>query len=646
MSTSRKMPGNEVLSVSTVYRRYSRQYNSTVRFGDLPSGPLPDCWVRDLLERLAVQSVARPFGHTEIKLFKRGLDHAFAIESALPTLFAAAESITRHDICRLFELIDQAEPRPFYASEKHRERASAAFRQRVLDYGAEGKFDGTVSRETVAFRARSTPSRPRPIVSDLIGLVGDPLARAPVDAISHSTIKELERRARDRIDFDLKKIIDACIDDMIFWRKIRSDLNGILNDSAPETDIVSRAFEASATRGKSISNWTREVLLGLPSGDLIGGYLKRVKMNRLAHLDVAGTYSFTGAIPALRSALGVCERFKENQAYKILFLPERMHPEELISAFVLLQIYTAWNMHSLVGLTSDRIFRNDEGYEIQGFKSKTDDDAPPVFIDKSQRFGIDALDLLLWNLRNLKNLGRVAEDQTGMWFCYSSEESKRYDKQYVGFQKAIRDFCDRHGFPHFSFDQIRAQVLLAGALLVKNPEESRRIAGHKTISVTGGYLDQEFARRLNTANNLEFQRRFDNTVKFRISKDRGYEWLEHDSTLVDPDLLMPVGDGTLCANPNEPPHAEYFYGDMCDGRRCHIGEGCINRRIELDELRLEELVRKRRYYTESWQRLARENPDAFNAFHGPSMLFNMALYAFVKEGPYGHVLAYIERTMK
>lgn len=436
MPTSSTVPTGKSLSISTVYRRYSRQYNSAVNFDDLQREPLCGSWVLNLIARLAARSHVRAYGHVEMMLFKRGLNHALSIELARPILLANAACVTRHDISRLFELVQRAEPSSFHGSKKHRERASAAFRQRVLEYGKENEFDGPVSRETVVFRAHSSRSRPRPIVSDLIGLVGGPLGRVPIDAISHSTVRDLERKARDRIFLDLERIIDACIADLTFWAGIRADLNSLSECVISEFEVVNRAFDLAVLNGKHVSGWVRKALCGLRPVELIGGYVKRAKSYGLAHIDAAGTYTFIGAVPALRSIYGAPGKFKTNQGYKAIFLPERMHPEELMAAFVLLMIYTGWNMHSLVAMTSDRIHRSREAYEIQGFKSKTDDDTPSIFIDKTHRFGIEVLDLLLWNLAGLMKLGRVGHLRRGYGFV-------TLVPNFLNIKNNISDFSER-----------------------------------------------------------------------------------------------------------------------------------------------------------------------------------------------------------
>ncbi|CAB3708111.1 hypothetical protein LMG22037_03893 [Paraburkholderia phenoliruptrix] len=633
------------IPVMTSYRRYSREYRTVVNFTIRKASMGTDGWLEEMLRSISARSLIQPYGTSAMNLLHKAIELGQS-DSRVQKIFAApSKEIRRSDLFEMFEAVEWCAKRTELADTVQK-RAIGELRARVISFGeTAGLFLEQVTPSTMRVRRQKPQrSKPRPIISDLVQEDGNYNERAPISALTHETIKDLEEKALRRIDADSERIIEACISDLTFWDEIRTDLNRLARAKLdlPERTVI--AFDR-LTSHVHVSNWVFREVAQVSSEDCISAYLQQIEIKKLATPQKAGTFIFSAAKDPLRKLYPALEKHIERSARNVLFLLNRIHTDELAAAFLLLMFYTGWNMNGVVNLTSDRISKTDDGYEIQGFKSKTDDDTPFVYIDKTHRYGIKALELVLWNLAQLKQLGRVEENETRIWFGYSNSESEPYTHQYVGFQGILPRFCESHGIAPFSFDQIRTQVLMGHFLSTRDPERARQVAGHKTIATTGVYLDQEFAKRLNSANNLEFQRRFEATVKFKLEKDGRYRGPAPDTKFVDSNLMIPVGDGTTCANPAEPPDPSYLAGEFCDGKRCHVDGECRNQRIVLNEARLNELALKRRYYRDSWQRLLQANPDAFHAFHVPSMFFTFALYVYVKEGPYGHVLNHIEREI-
>jgi len=568
---------------------------------------------------------------------------ALTVKGARELMASESIHLGRAEISRLFELVESA-AQYWEIPDSVRSKALYAFRQRVLDFGVKGVFSDLVSRETMRLKAIPKKSYPRPIISDLLQAEGSIDERVPISALAHHSIKDLEHRALSRINLDLQKIIDACVRDLCSWEQIRQDLSKCTIASPAVSNRAREAF-ARSTSECATSAWVVREIAAVSAKARIELYMQHIRKKKLASLERSGKFRLFWIENAFQEIYPSFQKRFSQRCSSVMFLPDRLHTDEVFAIFMLLKVYTGWNMESLLQLTADKIIKNENGYEIQGFKSKTDDDTPSIFIDKTFRFGEKSLQLILWNLQQLKKLGRVCKNESHLWFTYSNSEYKIYTRQYVGFQKALYRFCDWHNLPRFTYEQVRTQVLMQTALSTRSLDSVRRVAGHRSLTTTGVYLDQEFARRLASANNLEFQRRLEATVKFRLTAKNHYSGPKADSRFVDITLMVPVGDGTLCTDPKKPPDLNFLDGQVCDGRRCHVDGQCANQRIVIDENRLEELVRKRRYYHTCWSRLHLENAQAFYAIHAPNMLFTLALYNYIKNGQYGHLLKYIERSI-
>jgi hypothetical protein len=288
-------------------------------------------------------------------------------------------------------------------------------------------------------------------------------------------------------------------------------------------------------------------------------------------------------------------------------------------AFIILLIHTGWNAASLRALICSRVTKAEGGYFIQGFKGKTGRDTPEVFIDRSHRGAVEAIELLVWNHERLKSRGCIREDDLSLWHMWPFGGVMR---PMGNLDDAIRRLNVRYGVQRFSLDQIRTHMLVRLAVKRGTAEASRVAAGHKSLSITTGYLDQFVVRLMSKSINLEFQRRFEKVVLN----------LAEDHSASQSNILKGVGDGTSCIDPKVPPNKDWLIDGECGARNCHTGNGCPNNRILLTEKRLEEIVRFHLYHKQRWRLLFARNPDEFMKAVGPAILLNSALLSFLQTG--------------
>ena len=196
----------------------------------------------------------------------------------------------------------------------------------------------------------------------------------------------------------------------------------------------------------------------------------------------------------------------------------------------------------------------------------------------------------------------------------------------IGWGSELAKFRADFDLPNFSLEQMRVQTLALEAVQ-RGTGSAQVSAGHRSIGTTGAYIDQLLLQRLNSSVNLEFQLRIEAEIIDGDNESR--QW---------PSLLFPVGDGSSCTDPTNPPFDEYLKKGACDGARCHSGNGCSSNKVKIDIHRVEEAVRTSFYYDSNWNRLHDQNVDAFVDRHLPNMIFNFALLEVLKRGPYGHLV--------
>lgn len=639
------------VSISTQHTVRSRQYfpNKVFNVSLLPR----NSWAYSFLKRLSHRSITEPASSEEIGGFRAVFAIVVKIKECRDLMGLPSEDLGRDEIRVLFQRVESIIAQQIW-SLSTKKRYFAYFRKKVLQATRELDSPEAITTKSLRYSSkRASKPVPRRLISDFVNEEGSGIPPAPLGAIPHETLQELYKNAQRRVDLDLQAIVDACVKELEFWHQARKKIIELSKMTFSEEEAkIAFGFLAKES---SKSKCHRERLKNKVSPIArVGLYAKFAQESGLGRKTAAPGVSFPYLKKALFDVLGTEERYlKGTKMWQILVTPDRMLSVELIAAFVLLLCHTGWNSHSLINMTLDRIKENgrtvdvlDGQVEIQGYKSRTDDDTPSVFLDRSNRYAIEALNLLLWNIRQLRSFGIVAADEKRIWFTYTSVECEFLTGQYIGFQNALDGLINKHRLPKFSLDQIRSQVLVATQLRFRNLDQTRRVAGHVNIATTGRYLEQEIFERLNSSLNLEFQRRLEATVHFRMSEIDDCVVSKFETERVDRELLVPIGDGASCIAPSRPPDVDYLEGAFCSGAMCHQEEGCENRRLIIDADRIEEVVRKRRYYAENWKRLLGDNAESFEKYHLDRMLFTFGMYDFIQNSIYGNILLKIQKNIE
>jgi hypothetical protein len=616
-----------IIRVYTNINGRKREVELPLTFSDL--GAKPDSWLAEAFLSLAHQSYQQqPIIRSQLDNITRALRYARGSIEIVDILDLPRHKLKTENIYQLYLCFERTLDAIQFPNKSTPPTLSGAFRSFVKLHLPKCKA-APIAIEGIKYRSMLPLVRsPRPTLNfkKTTGKSESTLLGA-IEFESHS---ELIQNSLKILREDLNLIINACKADMDYFSNIREKIHSSINMRTPEA--LNTFIESLILKGSI--NLQEEALLESTSKELIlSAYLKairRVKLER-ATSPPWKTYKSRELLNSVQAAIlpGQTSRHVFNSIYRLSNI-------ELEVLMLLLLCRTGWNRDSLLSLTTEGITRRDDGsYHIQGFKNKTSDYTPPVIINKSEKYEISAIRLLLWNRARLVRLGFIKRNNTGLWNGWTKPRGELLAFP-SNLYNAPSEFCARHSIPKFIAEQIRTQVLNINNYERRNIEDTRRIAGHSSISATAHYLDQVINYDINSSINLDFQKKLEAKIKFNLKKR-----LSAHSALST--TLIPIGDGSMCKDPAAPPDRELNTERLCPALSCHKGDGCVNRVILIDFDRAEEIIRTKRYYRDNWKRLYSENQANFEINIASKMLFNCVIYDYIKSSAHAHTFNKIER---
>lgn len=615
--------------INTQKTSHGRAYSKTVELDLSDLGLKEYSWAAVVLRGLATRSKHKPLHTSDFDLFFRVLKQLRNHLIFQETLVKQPKSIRNDDMRKLFADLENCIEQEFTWKDSTKSRVSMVFRKWVIEEIPVDEFGEDLSRHHILFKTKLTGrAASRPTLSDMGKSFSEEDEEPPVDALPHENIAELKQKISDRYDLDANRLIEACVKETQYWSKLRKTINDLAK--LPYSDLELQSAQTYLEKGVGQKQHEEKIKLVAPNR-LIGAIAKISSSKEVIKRirGTAGSGNFGRQL--LIEGLGMSpERAIQVPAIQITLMPLRAHFHELVAAFVLLLCYTAWNSSSLKALTADRIRRmSPTSFVITGYKSKTDQDTPEVFVDSSHKGAQEALELLLWNNAQLKSYGFIESHDQNCWYAWPKKLGEIERQQIGDVTRSINIWLKFYKLRKFSIEQIRGHMLMR----IKNTKgtfEAARAAGHTSLAVTGNYLDQFLVKLQSKSINLEFQKRFEQTIRIYLQEghERKRNEGSHQRRLT---LIEPIGDGTSCTNPKSPPDPKWIVGGMCEGKNCHVGSGCPNNQIYITPQRVEEIARWARYYAANWQRLYVSNRDSFEKYHGPAILFNLALCEFLRK---------------
>ena len=456
----------------------------------------------------------------------------------------------------------------------------------------------------------------RPSISDV------PHASRPMlEILPHESLKNLYQRASDILKADLERVRVAALSVITSYVSSVSELDRIcgIDVSNNEKDIIDLAvrWNYAAKSKRQIPPWS--------SLDVERYISLRLAINKGKSAD---HWVFSnGPLPVfvvdhVESLVGA--KLLGHQLGAWFSCREMPANEVLISCALLIQIKTGWNFSSVLELSLDSVVVTSFPHRLQSIKSKSGDQTPPVLIEKSDTDVILALSILS---SRIKYFEEYKMKHSGIWTGRALDKDGTLRRTSSW---SLHSFCRKFNLPLFSPEMLRVQILAVDSVNRGDVSLAQSRAGHTSSKTTFHYINKEIIKKLSSANSLEFEQRFDNTVRYMIDPGAVAEGVRV--------LSYPIGDGASCSKPNSPPMENWLVDGICAAERCHDGEGCTNRVVNIDILRIEEVQLTKNFYQNNWLELLNRNPAGFEKNHLPKMLFAFALFGAISRGPYRHLL--------
>ena len=631
----------KTISIFCESKMYSQIYPTTFEIRTEELRLSSDSWIYRLLILLSESSVVKKIQTSAIASFidaiQLGCGNEIFNEIKNLVVSDLVDSTLRNMFFQLEEELHQSEYSP---STKY--KVSQNFRGMIFEWIGRLGLESPIHKQSVGFKSSLKYKRnPRSMISDFADSTAPEGLSVPVGAIEFQSISELHSKALEKVEFDLRKIVEAGGRELEWHDEVRCYLKECrkIVPGRELLQIVRRLLRNEITKPA----WESCGIFNNSCESIVSAVLQIIDDERLCYLkrEYNPFFNWFG-----RFTDSLSERFSVPIiARRLFFLENRLETFEMKAIFNILLCHTGWNSGSLIETERSSITPQDGGYLLVGYKSKTDNYTPPVHIDKYYSYGIKSIELIIWNRDQLIKFGLLDRDEQRLWFSWGTRFAV-YEDQSIGIFVGLKLFTSRHGLPDYSYEQIRTQVMAKDILANKGSiDPVRRTAGHKLSITTHGYLQQLVFHRLASAVNLDFQRKFESTILWRLNEKGVAVSTKSMSTPKNLLDLTPVGDGTYCKSPTDVPPGLEMIGGICRAEQCHSNGGCPNQMIVIDKDALRALVRKRKYYIGNWQRLYLENRHKFEAIHAAAFLFNIALYDYIKDSNYSGFLSEMEREV-
>lgn len=615
-------PSEREITFWTHYKAFNQIY-CTERYIDLDEIALAEeAWLTTVLRKVSADSSTNRFYTSQIWAITTAIDMLRSVPHGWFFCQINEKNITPEIMRSVFCILEYTLVSSDHTNESKRQ-ISGKFRSAVLKTGFQSVEK--ISPETVKFKTmignlKHTPQNVLNMEDHLNSLNME----TPLGAVPHKNYLDLIEKSSNLLQSDLNKVIDACITDLAISKKnrliiVRTEAIPLLRDQKERVGKILYKAASSLTQATTDSN---------PPEIIIAAYRQTVSEKNKG--------SPNGDSISLHALDENCRDLGINlplgySGRQVFFSPDRITTVELQSIFILLLCRTGWNRDALIEMNRDGIVDDEPGfaYVLQGFKTKSDDDTPPIFIERIEKEIINAIDLLVWGYEQLRRLGLVAPDNKQLWYSWTNSDSFLRSSSMI--QMKPYDFITRNGLFDFSLKQIRSTVISIDAYRSRSYETARQRGGHSSLGTTGRYLDHYITRSIASSINLQFQSDLEQKVTFNLNtrKNRSKN-------------LVRIGDGSMCADPYSGLYDDDGANDVCSARHCNENGGCPNRRIIVNEESIVDIIRTREYYFKHWQRLRNDNLTKFNTLIAPKIAFNDALYKFVKNSRFGHVLDEIE----
>ncbi|MBB6557534.1 hypothetical protein HNP48_000198 [Acidovorax soli] len=604
------------------------------------SGLSPGSWVIAAVGRAAEASRRKPTESAIPNMYQQVFSGLALNMDWLRCARVTPDELTVELLVNAMRHVDDFVASKMDRSQATRSQLSYHVRKLLRDFGVYQQVD-RVSRLGVMYRTphSTVGASGRRMISDAV-LHGSDVPH-PLGAVPFNTAYELQSKFNKKIEDTLTTIASAALSEIDSLTASNAVLEEILSRYEAENFVLERVKLQFSGESKSFTKPYFQWIEDQSVSQLAAAYYRACRDALLQKSDEKFQPRILRANEILRwlGENGYQATGSSDLAY-IFMSCSLLNQRALLGCLIILQIHTGWNVNSILEMKLDGIQGNGKGgYIIQGFKARIGEETPFSEVLASDVNVVRVIELLTGRLEALQNLGWAPFDERRLWLNARYARNGKL-RQFVGWGSSLHKFCKRHNLPQFSAEQIRNEVIGSHTTSKGGLEAARQVAGHASIATTAHYADQLILHRINSAYALEFEGRLEKSVRFRMGDFPNFD--------LEEDLLYPIGDGSSCSDPYNPPEPEYLEYGVCAGKSCHEGDGCVNRRLIIDRARIEEIFRTQVFYLESWRDLLSGNKELFRKMHVPAMMVNFALVDILLKSAYRHVAKQIkeEVTMK
>lgn len=496
-----------LLRIYVTYKSLHHVYHSE-RVVDLDKLELSSkAWLVTVLRRLSDSSAENRFRTDVVYCIKMAINYLKSDPEGWRICQLREKDITPKKMHALFSILENRLTETNHSSESMRQ-ISSKFRRAVLKTKFITAEEITVDSVKYKSILGGVQYELQPILNmedHLKVLEND----SPLGAVLHKNYLDLIEKSANILQADLNKIIEACNHDLLVSHQNRIKIQGLECEnltSDQQIEVMSTLFKAPSTR-------TTRILNNCSAENILAVYRKGV----LQHDQPMNRNGIFRLHRLSRNCAAIGLLGGKGYLRQTFFSPERLTTLELQAIFILLLCRTGWNQDALVAMDRDGITSSQDGfaYVLQGFKEKTDDDTPAVFIEKTEVDVIYALELLVWNFEQLRFFSLLSLDNKNIWHSWTNVDLFS-GRQSTIIQVTPVDFVERNVLFKFSLSQIRRTVLCLDAYKSKSFETARQRGGHSRLGTTGRYLDQFITRNISSSVNLQFQIDLENKVDFNI----------------------------------------------------------------------------------------------------------------------------------
>ncbi len=214
-----------------------------------------------------------------------------------------------------------------------------------------------------------------------------------------------------------------------------------------------------------------------------------------------------------------------------------------IACALVIQIRTKWNISSVIEMRKSSITRSRSFVQLQSIKTKVFNETPAVVIETTDELAMQAISLVERSLDQSIKRGYSQATEERFWLTARLDRKTGISRRRANWGFHLRNFREKHNLQPFFLEDVRAQALTLVALGQDGAFAAMEAAGHRGMGSIAAYLDSTLHQRLNAATNLEFQRRWEASVRYAMDPASA------DTTV----RLIPIGDGSSCIAPEDPP---------------------------------------------------------------------------------------------